>query len=286
MLPKDFFRKQSPLRTIFGIIGVSLIFIGVLLYLNQFFYIGWFSLLIALLDSIVILVLGIREKKIQVIIPAAAVLLISLAGLLVLKVLHGFRIESQIGVAVLAIGVIWLAVTVITFLFTTKTAWWALVPGSLFFAGGLCLLFSKSLYFSMVLYLPLGLGLAFLVWGLRERIFGLSIPGALLIGIGLGVYLAWHQQTDFSDTNALTRTGIMLVWLSLSWGVIILSYRVLKQKFIWWPLIPAGVFLVTGLGLFLAGKPSGTLSLFSNAGSIGLIIIGIYLMLMRREVKR
>lgn len=286
MLQKDFFRKQSPLRTIFGIIGVSLILIGILLYLNQFFHIGWLSFLIVLLDSIVILVLGIREKKIQIIIPAAAVLALSLAGLLVFQIFHDIRPEMRIGVVSLAIGVVWLAVTVITLLFSKKTAWWALIPGSIFFAGGLCFLFSHSLYFSLVLYVPLGLGIAFLVWGLRERLFGLTIPGALLIGSGLGVYLAWHQQASFSDPNSLTRTGIMLVWFSLSWGLIILSYRVLKQKFIWWPLIPFGVLIVTGLGLFLGGKPSGSLSLFSNAGSIGLIIIGIYLMLMRREVKR
>jgi hypothetical protein len=286
MLQKGFFQKQSSLRTIIGIIGVSLILIGVLLYLNQFFRIGWLSLLVALLDSTIILVLGIREKKIQIIIPSAAILMLSLAGLLVFKVLHGIRIEQQIGVAALSIGVIWLAVTVITMLFAEKPAWWALIPGSIFFAGGLCLLFSHNPYFSLVLYLPIGLGLAFLVWGLRDRLFGLTIPGALLIGSGLGIYLAWRQQTDPSEVNSLTQTGIMLVWFALSWGLIILSYRMLKQKFIWWPLIPAGVLFMAGLGLFLGGKPSGTLSFFSNAGSIGLIIIGVYLMLMRREVKK
>lgn len=285
ILQKGFFKKQSPLRMIFGIVGVSLILIGGLVYLNQYFHIGWLSFLVALMDSIIILVLGIRERKIRIIIPAAAILMISIACLLVYKVLEGINDAQRMGVIALAMGFIWLAITVTTVLFARKPAWWALIPGALFLSAGLCLTFSRNPYSSLVLYLPVGLGLAFLVWGLRGRLFGLTIPGALLIGIGLGVYLAWHDQSDPTSVNSLTRTGIMLVWFALSWGLIILSYRLLKQKFIWWPLIPAGVLIMTGLGLFFGGKPS-SISLVSNAGSIGLIIIGLYLMLMRREVKK
>jgi len=241
---------------------------------------------VVLLDSIIILVAGIREKKITLIIPAAIVLLLSLAGLLIFKVLHGIQLPQQLGVASLTVGIIFLAVVALTMLLSKRTAWWAIIPGSLFLAAGICLIAGRDLYFSLVLYLPLGLGIAFMAWGLRANLFGLTIPGALLIGIGPGIYLGWHKQLEESASASLTSTGIMLVCFALSWGLVILSYRVLKQKFIWWPIIPAGVLFVTGLGLFLGGHPSSSVSFFSNAGSIGLIIIGIYLMLMRREVKK
>jgi hypothetical protein len=57
--------------------------------------------------------------------------------------------------------------------------------------------------------------------------------------------------------------------------------RVLYKKFTWWPLIPGGVLAMVGWGLYIGGNPSNALGFVGNTGSIGLIIFGIYLLLLR-----
>jgi hypothetical protein len=77
----------------------------------------------------------------------------------------------------------------------------------------------------------------------------------------------------------------MLVWFALGWGLITIASRILTSRFIWWPLIPGGLLAVVGWGLYIGGDPGNALSFIGNTGSIGLIIFGIYLLLLRRSFK-
>jgi len=77
-----------------------------------------------------------------------------------------------------------------------------------------------------------------------------------------------------------------LVVFSLGWGLLILFGRMLTARFVWWPLIPGGIFAVVGWGLYIGGDPGNAMSFIANTGSIGLIIFGLYLLLMRKSIHR
>ncbi len=109
------------------------------------------------------------------------------------------------------------------------------------------------------------------------------IPGALLIGVGPGISLAWG---DLVATNPLAQTGLMLIWFALGWGLIIVFSRVITTKFIWWPLIPGGVLAMVGWGLYIGGDPDNAINVIGNSWSVGLIILGLYLLLLRRGMRQ
>ena len=130
------------------------------------------------------------------------------------------------------------------------------------------------------LYIGLGIGLLFLIVGINQKLLGWLIPGSILFGIMPGLYFAWE---DTNATNALEQTGVMLVWFALGWGLITILSRAITRNFVWWPLIPGGILAVVGWGLFIAGNPGSAIGFIGNTGSIGLIIFGIYILLMRRS---
>jgi len=144
--------------------------------------------------------------------------------------------------------------------------------GANFFWGDLSLL-------SSVLFLSVGFGLVLLLTGIYTRLLGLILAGSLLATTGAGVYFGWNQS---AGPNALAQTGIMLAWFSLGWILLTVIYRALFHKFMWWPLIPGGILAMVGWGLYIGGNPGNALSFIGNTGSIGLIVFGIYLLLMRR----
>ena len=78
----------------------------------------------------------------------------------------------------------------------------------------------------------------------------------------------------------------MLVILAIGWGLITVFSRVITDKFTWWPLIPAGILAMTGWGLYIGGNPDNALGFIGNTGSIVLIILGIYLLLLRHGISR
>ncbi len=144
-------------------------------------------------------------------------------------------------------------------------------------------LFSGHRLLDYFFYIGVAAGIALLGSGLYWRLFGLVIPGSLLIGSSAGVFFAWEFTTQES---ALVKTGIMLVWMALGWGLVTVFSRVRTLKFLWWPLIPGGIFAMVGWGLYIGGNPESAIGFIGNTGSIGLLIFGIYILLLRRGIHR
>ncbi len=144
-------------------------------------------------------------------------------------------------------------------------------------------LFSGHRLLDYFFYIGVATGIALLGSGLYWRLFGLVIPGSLLIGSSAGVFFAWQFTTQ---ENALVKTGIMLVWMALGWGLVTVFSRVRTLKFLWWPLIPGGIFAMVGWGLYIGGNPESAVGFIGNTGSIGLLIFGIYILLLRRGIHR
>lgn len=89
--------------------------------------------------------------------------------------------------------------------------------------------------------LPLVLGVAFIGWAIAARACGLLIPGGILTGLGAGIIA--EQWLGYGH-----RDGIFLLCFAGGWVLIsVLSLTVFRKR-VWWPLIPAAVIGLTGLG--------------------------------------
>lgn len=275
-------RKESPTR-LAAATGLVLVTAGLLMLLEQYARTGWLGLVVPPAVGAIFLLGGLRFRRLGLIIAGAIVTGLGMGIFAALNLLTGRGILVQVGSLLLCFAASWLVILLASRFFARRVAWWALVPGGVLASAGLCFCFTGLRAVDLALYLSLGVGLSLLVWGVARRLFGLIIPGGLLCGIGPGIHLAWGGS---AQPNPLAQTGLMLVWFAFGWGLVILFSRVVNQGFTWWPLIPGGVLAVTGWGLYIGGNPGGAASFIGNTGSIGLIIFGLYLLLMRSGIQR
>ncbi|MHB1295157.1 MAG: hypothetical protein ACYC4R_09200 [Anaerolineae bacterium] len=116
-------------------------------------------------------------------------------------------------------------------------------------AAGASALFAAAMPSSEMvdlLFLP-ALGLVFLAWGVYARKAGLLIPGAMLEGVGWGVYLTeWALVGGPSEAKA----GVILLSLAVSWMFVPLFTGLFTDRTYWWALIPAAILGICGLGLY------------------------------------
>jgi hypothetical protein len=75
------------------------------------------------------------------------------------------------------------------------------------------------------------------------------------------------------------------MWFALGWILIAVISKIFSRKFTWWPLIPGGGLTMVGAGLYIGGNPDNALGFFQNTGSIGLIMFGVYLILLKYGMK-
>jgi hypothetical protein len=187
---------------------------------------------------------------------------------------------SILGISFISFGLIWGFLFIIIYLSKQIPVVWLLFPFFIFTSIGLPFLLQEINLLDFFLYIGVDIGICLLIAGIYWKLFGLIIPGALLVGIAPGLYFAWENTTA---NNPLEQIGIMLVGFAFGWGLITVTSRTLTKKIIWWPLIPGGILAVVGWGLYIAGNPESAIGFIGNTGSVGLIIFGIYILLMRRS---
>ncbi len=253
--------------------------------LGQFFQTGWLNQLFLPAAGLIFLAWGLLSRRLRLILPGSLLAGVGLGIWVALNPGSGLGLPRQAGAILIGFALGWALITPLATRFTDLTARWALIPASILASLGGCLTFSSLRLVDFALYVLTGVAVMFLVWGLWTRLIGLIIPGAVLIGIGPGIYTAWGSLGQ-APVNVLAQTGVMLVYFSIGWGLITLFSRLLKDKFVWWPLIPGGVIAVTGCGLYLGGDPHNALSFIGNTGSVGLILFGLYLLLWRWGLRR
>lgn len=263
------------------IIGIALIGGGALILLDTVFKTGWLGLLILPILGAAMLIEGIRSRKLLGILPGC------LMGGLGIGLLFGYGnilvLTWQEALAILLGGFAagWFAIVMFSRLLLKTYHWWATLVGGIIASLALCFAISELRTIDFFSYLLAGTGISMLLWGSLAHIFGLIIPGCILSGVGVGLHQAWGSS---GDLNGLTRTGVMLVIFAIGWGLITVLSRPIVQKFIWWPLIPAGVTGITGYGLYIGGSPNSAVNFIGNTGSIGLILLGLYLLLVQRGI--
>ena len=187
---------------------------------------------------------------------------------------------SILGLSFISFGLFWGYLFIINYLSMQNPIVWLLFPFFIFTSIGLPFLLQEINLLDFILYIGVDIGICLLISGIYWKLFGLIIPGALIVGISPGLYFAWENT---NSNNPLEQTGIFLVVFAFGWGLITVASRTLTKRIVWWPLIPGGILAVVGWGLYIAGNPESAIGFIGNTGSVGLIIFGIYILLMRRS---
>jgi hypothetical protein len=261
--------------------GSMLLFAGMLLLLGQFFKTDRLTLLVFPLIGLGLTIFGLVFRSAGWMITG---ILVMGAGLSIFLFLFmDMPLIARLGLALMVFACSWILATFQPVLFQKKVSWWALVPAAALGGLGFPLWRQSDQIIDYVFYLLLLLGVSFLIWGTIRKIFGLIIPGCLLSTIGPGVYFSWGTPPPI---NILAQTGIMLAWFALGWGLITLFSRRMFERIAWWPLIPGGILAVTGWGLYIGGDPGSAVNFIGNTGTVGVIIFGLYLVLMRRGIRQ
>jgi hypothetical protein len=191
-----------------------------------------------------------------------------------------FTTLTILGLSFIAFGLIWGIHFLINYISNQKPVIWLLFPFFIFTSIGLPFLLQEINLLDFFLFIGIDIGISLLIAGIYWKLLGLIIPGALLVGLAPGLYFAWENT---NANNPLEQIGIMLVGFAFGWGLITVASRTLTKKIVWWPLIPGGILAVVGWGLYIAGNPESAIGFIGNTGSVGLIIFGIYILLMRRS---
>lgn len=265
------------------VVGLAFILSGGMALTDQLLHIHWLIYLAPAVSGLILLYAGIRTHRRGYLISGP--ILLGLGGGIFLAFLspQDLALPVKLGMGLLGLSFGFAGVTLVMVLLIARFEWWALIPFGAIISIAMPFVLNRITVFDFVLYAGTGTGFILLAVGVYKKLIGLIIPGCLLIGIGPGIAIAWM---GYSGANALAPTGTMLVWFALGWGLITLFSRTVIDQFVWWPLIPGGILAMVGGGLYIGGNPGNAVSFIGNTGSIVMIIFGLYLLLMRRGIRR
>ena len=99
------------------------------------------------------------------------------------------------------------------------------------------------------------LGLFFILWGATNRNAGLLIPGGILTGLSVGVFLV----EDASLIAEPYQGGAFVAALAVGFALITILTRLFTGESHWWALIVAGVLALVGGGIIIVEMPNGGL---------------------------
>jgi hypothetical protein len=196
------------------------------------------------------------------------------------SMLEPFKI---IGILCGSLGLSFLFIFFMTYFLWKILSWWEIIPAGVCLALAGCLLNSDAGLLDFVFYIGIGLGISLLLWGIGAKLFGLIIAGSIVLTVAPGISFPWKS---IGVTNLISQTGVMLVWFGLGWALITSSSRVIRDKFIWWPLIPGGILEMVGIGLFLGGNPNFTTGFLNNTTIMSLLLFGSYIFFLRMNFRK
>jgi len=265
------------------VIGGILVISGLLLLLDQRLQTRWLSMSIPAFIGLALILSGIIRKHVWWIVSGLILAGLGTALVLFLAPTLTLDISSRLGYALLAQGAAWGLIFLLLALTTKKIAWYALLIAAVGAALSFNFIARRNTLFDFVYFVTLAIGFVFIIWGVCTKKVSLIIPGAILATTGAGVYYGWSNP---EAPGGLQKTGIMLAWFAFGWLLITVITRVSHKRFTWWPLIPGGILLMVGAGLYIGGNPQNALGFLGNTGSIGMILIGVYLIFLKFGMKR
>ncbi len=233
--------------------------------------------------SITLLIWAAIKRNMGWLISVGNVSAILIAIVIILLKQAKFEFTLYFGIILTCTGIAWLLIFLSTYFISKKFLWWTIIPAGVILSSGICLLYSTGNVLDFAFITGIGLGITLLIWGIGAKKFGLIIPGSLILTIAPGINFSWRIG---GESNPISQTGIMLVWFGLGWALITISSRVIRDKFVWWPLIPSGVLEMVGIGLFLGGNPNITVGFLNNSTLMSLLLFGCYIFLLRLNFRK
>ncbi|NSW51730.1 MAG: hypothetical protein HPY85_04440 [Anaerolineae bacterium] len=271
---------QSKFRGIPSWAGVGIILTGITIFVDLRLKTGWIIIIPLTFLTVSAFVYGYSQKRKAFISFSLAAFFLGASALVFFTTQLGWNVRTRLGIVFLIIGCFWFSFGIVRYVLNRYADYWLLIPALSGVGLGLSFLSSRQSFLDYMVFIGVSIGLGMLLWGLGQRLFGLIIPGSLLVSSCLGVYLGWNPGT--AEPNALARTGVMLVVFGIGWACITLFSKRSYSQAVWWPLIPALVISVTGWGLYIGGNPSDAGKFIGNTGSITLVILGAYVLLLRQ----
>ncbi|MBZ0286891.1 MAG: hypothetical protein K8I30_04705 [Anaerolineae bacterium] len=128
-----------------------------------------------------------------------------------------------------------------------------------------------------VLILPV-LGIIFLAWGFYTHRIGFAIPGCILTGLGLGVFIITRDLGLTGDTQG----GIVVLGLAAGFAAITLITPYFGEKRAWWALVPGGILGLVGVLLVIGGDAMRWLEAIGYLWPLILVAIGVYILFGKR----
>jgi len=264
-------------------LGTILIIGGILLLVDQKIKTGWIPISIPIFIGIIVLIYSFILKKAGWILAGFIITGISGAFFLVFQPFIHLQNNFLISFGLAFFSLSWLGVFITISILNKRNYWWTFFIILISLSLSIIFYLASFSVLSFVLSISLATGSALLVWGIAKNILGLQMAGLLVSTIGIGIFNGWNTV---GDINGLRDTGNMLVWFSLGWILITVDSKVFKKRFIWWPLIPGGILAMVGSGLYIGGNPENAAAFLQNTGSIGLILLGMYLILLKFGLKK
>lgn len=265
------------------ILGLVLLAGGGVILIGQLMKLSWLSLLSVVFSGLLFIYWGHRKQQSGYLIAGGILAGLGLGFIAGIWLLSASKVLFRFGIILCGLGIGFILVSALIYWLLRKFVGWPLIPAVVILSLGICFAFTPARITDFCLYLGGGIGLVFLVVGIYTRLIGLIIPGCLVVTIGPGLFLAWGNPAAH---NGLAQTGVMLVCFAFGWVLITVFSRIMLEKFIWWPLIPGGILGMVGWGLYIGGNPGNAISFIGNTGSIALIIMGLYLVLLRRGIRQ
>ena len=262
---------------IIGLIIILLVLIGWLTGISKLF------LIIIPIISVSLLVWSIIKNKRGWIIANSLLSGLLIGSVILLWAKNIWEPMEQIGILIGSLGVAWVFIFVISFVIWKNVLWWAIIPAGTCLSLAACLFNSDAGIIDFVFYIGIGLGISLLLWGIGAKLFGLIIAGSIVLTVAPGISFPWKS---IGVTNLISQTGVMLVWFGLGWALITSSSRVIRDKFVWWPLIPGGILEMVGIGLYLGGNPNFTTGFLNNTTIMSLLLFGSYIFFLRLNFRK
>jgi hypothetical protein len=161
--------------------------------------------------------------------------------------------------------------------------------GILLILGGLILLLQQLADFEITggVFLA-GLGLFFILWGATTRKTGLLIPGGIMTGISVGVFLV----EDVHTIAEYAEGGVFVLALAAGFALVTVLTQIFTPEKNWWALIVSSVLALVGGGILIVESPNASdlkpmvESLF-NASQyfwpLVLVALGLWIIFKKKE---
>lgn len=116
-------------------------------------------------------------------------------------------------------------------------------------------------------------GAAFVVWSLVSRVWGLLIPGCVILGVGGGILI--HKAFGLGGTG---KGGVFLICMAAGWFLLTLLSAVGFRKRVLWPMIPGGVLALIGAIQLSGSDARAYFSLLNDYWPIAAIVVAVWIL--------